>query len=34
MTYEKAKGFSVFMMASFSGRGKEIIDLARINLLR
>jgi pyruvate dehydrogenase (quinone) len=35
ITYEQAKGFSLFMMkAVLSGRGDEIIDLARINLFR
>jgi len=35
ITYEQAKGFSLFMMkAVLSGRGDEILDLARINLLR
>ena len=35
ITYEQAKGFSLFMMkAVLSGRGDEVIDLARINLLR
>ena len=35
ITYEQVKGFSLFMMkAVLSGRGDEIIDLARINLLR
>jgi pyruvate dehydrogenase (quinone) len=35
ITYEEAKGFSVFMLkAVLNGRGDEIIDLARINLLR
>jgi pyruvate dehydrogenase (quinone) len=35
ITLEQAKGFSLFMMkAVFSGRGDEIIDLARVNLLR
>jgi pyruvate dehydrogenase (quinone) len=35
ITYEQAKGFSLFMMkAVLSGRGDEIIDLAKINLLR
>ena len=32
---EQAKGFSLFMMkAVLSGRGDEILDLARVNLLR
>ncbi len=35
ITYEQAKGFSLFMMkAVLSGRGDEILDLARVNLLR
>ena len=35
ITLEQAKGFSLFMMkAVLSGRGDEIIDLARVNLFR
>ena len=35
ITFEQAKGFSLFMMkAVLSGRGDEVIDLARVNLLR
>jgi pyruvate dehydrogenase (quinone) len=35
ITYEQAKGFGLFMLtAVLSGRGDEIIDLARVNLLR
>jgi pyruvate dehydrogenase (quinone) len=35
ITYEEAKGFGIFMLkAVLSGRGDEIIDLARVNLLR
>jgi len=35
ITYEQAKGFSLFMMrAILNGRGNEIIDLAKENLLR
>src|SRR5467141_1065566 len=35
ITLEQAKGFSLFMMrAVLSGRGNEIIDLAKVNLLR
>ena len=35
ITYEQAKGFSLFMMrAVLSGRGDEIIDLAKVNLFR
>jgi pyruvate dehydrogenase (quinone) len=35
ITLEQAKGFSLFMLkAVFSGRGDELIDLARVNLLR
>jgi len=35
ITLEQAKGFSLFMMkAVLSGRGDEIIDLARVNLIR
>jgi pyruvate dehydrogenase (quinone) len=34
ITYEQAKGFSLFMMrAILNGRGDEIVDLARVNLL-
>ena len=34
ITYEEAKGFSIFMLkAVFNERGDEIIDLARVNLL-
>jgi pyruvate dehydrogenase (quinone) len=35
ITYEQAKGFGIFMLkAVLNGRGDEIIDLARTNLLR
>jgi pyruvate dehydrogenase (quinone) len=35
ITYEQAKGFSLFMMkAVLSGRGDEVIDLAKVNLFR
>jgi pyruvate dehydrogenase (quinone) len=35
ITYEQVKGFGIFMLkAVLSGRGDEIIDLARVNLLR
>jgi len=35
ITLEQAKGFSLFMMkAVLSGRADEVIDLARVNLLR
>jgi pyruvate dehydrogenase (quinone) len=35
ITLEQAKGFSLFMLkAVLSGRGDEIIDLARVNLMR
>ena len=35
ITLEQAKGFSLFMLkAVLSGRGDEIVDLARVNLLR
>jgi pyruvate dehydrogenase (quinone) len=35
ITYEQAKGFSLFMLrAILNGRGDEIIDLAKENLLR
>jgi pyruvate dehydrogenase (quinone) len=35
INYEQAKGFSLFMLkAVLSGRGDEIIDLAKVNLLR
>jgi len=35
ITLEQAKGFSLFMLkAVLNGRGDEIIDLARVNLVR
>jgi pyruvate dehydrogenase (quinone) len=35
IAYEQAKGFSLFMLrAVLSGRGDEIVNLARVNLLR
>jgi len=35
ITYEHAKGFSLFMMkAVLNGRADEIIDLASVNLFR
>jgi len=35
ITVEQAKGFGLFMAkAVLSGRGDEIIDLARVNLFR
>jgi pyruvate dehydrogenase (quinone) len=35
ITFEQARGFSLFMLkAVLSGHGNEIIDLARVNLLR
>jgi pyruvate dehydrogenase (quinone) len=35
ITYEQAKGFGIFMLkAVLTGRGDEIIDLAKVNLLR
>jgi pyruvate dehydrogenase (quinone) len=35
ITVEMAKGFSLFMVkAILSGRGEEVIDLARTNLWR
>jgi pyruvate dehydrogenase (quinone) len=35
ITFEEAKGFGLFMLtAVLSGRGDEIIDLAKVNLLR
>lgn len=35
ITYEEAKGFSLFMLrAVLNGRADEIIDLAKVNLLR
>jgi len=35
ITFDQAKGFSLFMMkAVLSGRGDEIIDLAKVNLIR
>jgi pyruvate dehydrogenase (quinone) len=35
ITFEMAKGFTLFMMkAVMSGRGDEIVDLAKTNLWR
>ena len=35
ITYEEAKGFSLYMLrAVLSGRGDEVIDLAKVNLFR
>jgi len=35
ITVEEARGFSLFMLrAVLSGRGDELIDLAKVNLLR
>jgi len=35
ITYEQAKGFGLFMLkAVLNGRGDEVIDLAKVNLLR
>ena len=35
ITYEEAKGFSLFMLKAVpNGRGDEILDLANVNLLR
>src|ERR1700739_2021674 len=35
ITYEQAKGFSLFMLRTvLNGRGDELIDLAKVNLLR
>ncbi len=35
ITYEQVRGFGIFMLkAVLSGRGNEIIDLAKVNLLR
>jgi pyruvate dehydrogenase (quinone) len=35
ITYEQAKGFSLFMLkAVLNGRGDEVVDLARVNLVR
>jgi pyruvate dehydrogenase (quinone) len=35
ITAEQAKGFSLYMMrAVFSGRGDEVVDLAKTNLFR
>ena len=35
ITYEQAKGFTLFMMkAVLNGRGDEIVDLAKVNLFR
>jgi pyruvate dehydrogenase (quinone) len=35
ITYEQAKGFSLFMLrVVLNGRADEVIDLAKVNLLR
>jgi hypothetical protein len=35
ITYEEAKGFGLFpLKAALNGRGDEVLDLARVNLLR
>ena len=35
ISFEQVKGFGIFMLkAVLSGRGDEIIDLAKVNLLR
>jgi len=35
ITAEQVKGFSLFMLkAVLSGRGSELVDLAKINLFR
>jgi hypothetical protein len=35
ITYEQAKNFGLFMLtAVLNGRGDEIVDLAKVNLLR
>jgi pyruvate dehydrogenase (quinone) len=35
ITYEEAKGFSLFMLrAVLNGRADEVLDLAKVNLLR
>ncbi|MGA9130745.1 MAG: thiamine pyrophosphate-dependent enzyme, partial [Candidatus Sulfotelmatobacter sp.] len=35
ITYEQAKGFSLFMLkAVLNGRADEVVDLAKVNLLR
>jgi pyruvate dehydrogenase (quinone) len=35
ITYEQAKGFSLFMLrVVLSGRVDELVDLAEVNLLR
>jgi pyruvate dehydrogenase (quinone) len=35
ISYEQAKGFTLFMLkAVLNGRGDELIDLAKVNLLR
>jgi pyruvate dehydrogenase (quinone) len=35
ITLEQAKSFSLFMLSAvLSGRGDEIIDLSKVNLLR
>ncbi len=35
ITYEEAKGFSLFMLkAVLNGRGDEVLDLAKVNLFR
>jgi pyruvate dehydrogenase (quinone) len=34
-TFEQATGFGIFMLeAVLSGRGDEIVDLAKVNLFR
>ena len=35
ITFEQAKGFSLFALrAVLTGRGDEVVDLAKVNLLR
>ena len=35
ITYEEARGFGLFLLkAVLNGRGGEVLDLARVNLLR
>jgi pyruvate dehydrogenase (quinone) len=35
ITFEQATGFGIFMLkAVLSGRGDEIVDLAKVNLFR
>jgi pyruvate dehydrogenase (quinone) len=35
ITFDQAKGFSLFVLrAVLSGRGDELVDLAKVNLFR